>query len=292
MRVLQAVVETGSVKAASEKLYKTQPAISLAIKALETQTGAELFDRSGYRLVLTPIGKRIYTQSLRVISEVNDLKLLARHYGLGNEEKITISKDELFDISALVPCLQVIQSEFPETRISFCSEILSGTAEVVENGTADIGIAPLPITFMEEKELEYLPLTKIELVNVASPKFLRPDLNIKDIRKLRSFHQILVSDSGSQKGEFDRDMGVQKGQRVWYVEDIHLKKELLLAGLGWGRLPRHLIEHEMAEGTLKEISFEFTRAPFKLDVFAFRSSSLSLGPVASRLWRELRKVTF
>ena len=50
LNVLRAVVETGSVKTAAERLNRTQPAISQALKALEFQTGTELFDRSGYRL--------------------------------------------------------------------------------------------------------------------------------------------------------------------------------------------------------------------------------------------------
>ena len=41
LKALRAVVETGSVKAASLRLNRTQPAVSQALKALELQTGTE-----------------------------------------------------------------------------------------------------------------------------------------------------------------------------------------------------------------------------------------------------------
>ncbi len=60
LKVLCAVVETGTVKLAAECLNRTQPAVSQALKALEFQSGAKLFDRSGYRLELTAVGRRVY----------------------------------------------------------------------------------------------------------------------------------------------------------------------------------------------------------------------------------------
>jgi DNA-binding transcriptional LysR family regulator len=291
LKVLQAVVEVGSVKGAAEKLHKTQPAISLAVKALESQTGAEIFDRTGYRLELTPIGKRVYMQSLRVTAEAADLNELVRHFERGNEEQIIIAKDDLFDVSLLTPCLQDIQQEFPDTRVILRGEILSGTTEVVEKRIADIGVAPLPVILMEEKELEYFPIAEIEMVNVAAPDLLSTNSTLKDIKDFRSLHQILISDSGKPSGEFDRDLGVQKGQRVWYVSDIHSKKSLLVSGLGWGRLPRHLVEQELAQGLLNEVILDFTRDSFIATVYVFRSSSVSLGPVASALWNKLHRMS-
>jgi DNA-binding transcriptional LysR family regulator len=45
LRILAAVCEYGSITVAAEKLYMTQPAVSLAIKELEEHYGVKLFDR-------------------------------------------------------------------------------------------------------------------------------------------------------------------------------------------------------------------------------------------------------
>ena len=57
MRVIKAVVEHGSILAATKILHKSQPAISNMINRLEAELGIPLFDRDSYRLKLTPEGE-------------------------------------------------------------------------------------------------------------------------------------------------------------------------------------------------------------------------------------------
>src|SRR5262249_3308125 len=46
-----------SFSRAAEKRFRTQPAISSQIRALEEEVGARLFDRSGGKVALTAAGK-------------------------------------------------------------------------------------------------------------------------------------------------------------------------------------------------------------------------------------------
>ena len=55
--VFRAVAEQHSFRKAAEELYLTQPAVSLQIKALEEDLGAQLFDRSGAEVRLTHVGE-------------------------------------------------------------------------------------------------------------------------------------------------------------------------------------------------------------------------------------------
>ncbi len=287
LKVLQAVVETGSVKAASERLNKTQPAISQGLKAMEFLIGSKLFDRSGYRLELTALGRRVYLQSLRVLTEADDLSLLARHFESGNEEKIVIAVDDNTELDLLMPSLQRLQRQYPETRLVIRTEILSGTIKMIKDGEADIAIAPMLAILLEEEEFEYMPLSKSTMHNVASPSYVASMQPAKKISDLRRFHQILVSDTGDSEGMFDREFGVQKGQRRWYVNDLHMKRKLLREGLGWGRLPRHLIEDDLANGRLIDIKLQYSHFTLNLEYYAFRLSAASNGPVACAIWDSL-----
>jgi DNA-binding transcriptional LysR family regulator len=56
LTVFRAVARQLSFRKAAEELYLTQPAVSLQIKALEDDLGAQLFDRSGSRVALTAAG--------------------------------------------------------------------------------------------------------------------------------------------------------------------------------------------------------------------------------------------
>ena len=66
-----AIAETGSYTKAAEKLYRTQPALSIQMKRLEEQLGAELFARSGRESILTEAG-RVLMSYARKIMELND----------------------------------------------------------------------------------------------------------------------------------------------------------------------------------------------------------------------------
>ncbi|GHE04205.1 hypothetical protein U879_06900 [Defluviimonas sp. 20V17] len=284
LKVLRAVVETGSVKAAAERLNRTQPAISQALKALEARTGTALFDRSGYRLELTSVGRRVYLQSLRVLSEAEDLTQLIRHFEKGQEETIAIAIDAAADLNVLTPVLAGLQTRFPDTRVVLRAEVLSGAIEAVQSGEAALAVAPAIPVMLEEGDFDYRPVARSVMRNVAAPSLLDAMDAPRTLADIRRFHQVIARDSGQASGLLDRELGVQKGQRRWYVSDLHMKKHLLLAGLGWGRLPEHMIAEELAQDRLREIVLPHTHLSFDIEVFVFRQRRPAMGPVAAHLW--------
>jgi DNA-binding transcriptional LysR family regulator len=285
LKVLRAVVESGTIKSAAESLNRTQPAVSQALKALEFQTGTELFDRSGYRLELTPVGRRVYLQSLRVLSEAEDLTQLVRHFEKGQEETITIAIDAAADPNVMMPVLAKLQVGFPDTRVVLRAEVLSGAIEAVRSGEAALAVAPAIPVMLEEEGFDYMPLAGSVMRNVAAPTLLDAMDAPRTLADLRRFHQVIARDSGQAAGLFDRELGVQKGQRRWYVSDLHMKKHLLVAGLGWGRLPQHLIAEELAQDRLRDIVLPHTHLSFEIEVFVFRQRRSAMGPVATHLWK-------
>ena len=64
MRYIWQVWQEGSFSRAAEKLYMTQPALSIAVKRVEAGLGAELFDRSRHPLELTQAGQA-YIETIR-----------------------------------------------------------------------------------------------------------------------------------------------------------------------------------------------------------------------------------
>lgn len=57
LKTFRVVAEQLSFTQAAERLFLTQPAVTLQIKALEEELGLRLFDRTGHRIVLTPAGQ-------------------------------------------------------------------------------------------------------------------------------------------------------------------------------------------------------------------------------------------
>ena len=68
LRSFIAVAEHGNITRAAEDLLRTQSAISVQIKRLETEVGQPLFIRQARGMVLTPPGERLLTQAKRIVS--------------------------------------------------------------------------------------------------------------------------------------------------------------------------------------------------------------------------------
>jgi DNA-binding transcriptional LysR family regulator len=73
LEALVAVIEAGTVSGAAEMLRISQPAASKLIRDLEVDTGLELFEREGGRLVPTGRGMRLYEEVERIFGGVNQL---------------------------------------------------------------------------------------------------------------------------------------------------------------------------------------------------------------------------
>ena len=59
-KIFYYVVKAGSISGASQELYISQPAVSQAIKKLESRLGGQLFTRAPKGIVLTPEGEVLY----------------------------------------------------------------------------------------------------------------------------------------------------------------------------------------------------------------------------------------
>ena len=62
---------------AAERVFVTQPALSLAIRKLEEDLGTTIFERRHNKVELTPLGEQIVHQAQRVLEEAERIKILA-----------------------------------------------------------------------------------------------------------------------------------------------------------------------------------------------------------------------
>jgi DNA-binding transcriptional LysR family regulator len=60
LEMFVAVVEEGTIRAASARVFRTQPAVSMAIRKLEGEIGIPLFVRRNHTRALTPAGEKLY----------------------------------------------------------------------------------------------------------------------------------------------------------------------------------------------------------------------------------------
>ena len=74
LRIFCAVLEQGSMSAAAQSLFMTQPSVSQAIRELEQHYGCVLFERMGRRLAVTPAGERLYPRARALVEQFEELE--------------------------------------------------------------------------------------------------------------------------------------------------------------------------------------------------------------------------
>ncbi|MBU2926366.1 LysR family transcriptional regulator [Colwellia sp. 4_MG-2023] len=285
LRMLVKVAELGSLKEASEKLFKTQPAVSQGLKQLEAQLGLQLFNRQGYRLVLTDNGKQIYQHAQRLMNEAKQIKQLASFLAIGNEAAVTLAIEASYDLKRILPVLESIRHDFPHTQIILKQEYINGALEAVKSEQADLALTTIDLLALQSGDYEAKKLYQGGLCNVASPALLERHPALMSVEALKDEYQIVVQDSGQSSQGIN--YSVQTGQRCWYVNDFNTKKTLIMSGIGWGRLPEYMIENELKSKELIALKLSDVETYLALNYQVIKLKSRLLGPVASRLWQNM-----
>jgi len=287
LRALQAVVEHGGFRPAADALFKSQSAISIAIRKLEEELDIALFTRDKYRPELTEAGRAIYSKGLSLLNQASELGDLAHHFAQGEEPELRVAMSAVVPVEAALGLFSDIKAMAPATRLVLLMETLNGTLERLEDDEADIAICE---TFDHQDHYSYAPLTTIEMASVISPKHRLADrfdsLTEKD---MAGSTQIIVRDTSRHSEK--RTAGIVEGTQHWVVSDFTTKKQIIASGIGWGRMPLHMVREEIENGTLLQLPHDDFQS-LKIDIKAVRKKDKPLGPVASNLWQQLQSINW
>ncbi|PCC67131.1 DNA-binding transcriptional regulator, LysR family [Nannocystis exedens] len=280
-----AVADAGAFTAAALTLHKSQPAVSKLVRNLEDELGIELFDRGSYRATLSDAGRLFRERAAAVIEQVEGLKSFARELAGDVEPIVRLAVEAITPLASLMTILRAVGARFPAVRIELATERLTGAAAALQEERADLVIATRLGVASARVERAYLQSVRIvpvarrdhPLATCGAP--IPPAL-------LRTHAQIVLRDSA--QGPDSPSLNVLEGGLRWSVTDVAAKKDIILAGMGWGGLPEHLVASELATGELVVLAvpeFEVDR----MELFVMRRRDRPHGVVASALWDELKR---
>ena len=285
LQILKHIVELGSIKAAAASLHKTQPALTMAIKKLEKEYGFEIFDRSAYRLALTSSGKTFYRKSMELLSNADQLRSMGQHLGAGNEALLRIAYDLYCPHYALMRALKQTQQDYPDTDIHLFGESRFKSLERLQREEVDMAIIPWWPTIYALGNFDTIPIGVFNLILVAAPSLLN-GIKITKADQLKPFVELTTQES---QLKFDSEnLTLLNGVRQWKTQDTQTLKHMLLAGLGWGLAPQHLIKSELHEGNLVQLNLTDVESNIISEVRVVRNQNQTLGPVASALWQDFK----
>jgi DNA-binding transcriptional LysR family regulator len=278
-RTLQAVIDCGGFAQAAEFLHRSQSAVSYAIARLQQQLGVELLAIHGRKAQLTATGTLLLARAREILHEATELEQLAVRIESGWETEIELVVDAAFPHNLVLETLRQFSQDQPPTRVQLREVVLSGAEDALNEGHADLVISPIvPAGFIGESLLD------VEFIAVAHPDHPLHHKHPLRYRDLKNETQLVIRDSGIRQ---QRDAGWLGAKHRWTVSNIDTSISAISQKLGFGWLPLHAIEKELADGLLKPLPLprgQRRRALLQL-IFARGDAS---GPATQRLAEMLR----
>ena len=247
---LDAVVQTGSFARAAGRLHRVTSAVSYQVKKLEEQLGLPLVDRSGYRVKLTPQGEAVLAEGRKLLRQAHQVEALAQQLASGWEARLMVVVDGILPLEETLRALKRLADEGVPTRVQLKVEFLHGVQFRFQRDDADLMLAKdyEPAALLRARALEEVEC--ILCVGAGHP--LAALGHAAGLEELHAHVELSVQDS-SGRGD-DRHMF--GGERVFFLSGFMAKKQALLMGLGFGWMPRYLVEEELARGELVELPYE------------------------------------
>lgn len=244
------VARNMSFSRAAEKRFRTQPAISAQIRALEEEVGAKLIDRSGGKVALTAPGKAFLEyvdHTLEARRAIINTMAEMEHVPRG---EIVVAANEGTCLHILPEVFAEFKKLYPKVSVAVKRSEHASILESILDNSVDFGVVSLPV---HDKRLTTVLIHRDELVIIASPKHAMSKLKSLLVADLAR-QPLLVPKMGRTRDTIERLFDDQKVRPTISMEldSSELMKRFVAADVGVGFIARSNVEQDLKAGTLVE----------------------------------------
>ncbi len=248
LHVFLTIANEKSFSRAAEKLFRTQPAVSLALQRLETDLGEKLIDRSGKELILTDAGRTVMEYARRFENLTAELGNSIAELRDNSAGRLTIGANE----STALYLLQHIERYrrlYPKVRIQIRRSLSSRVPAELIDGNLELGVISYD---PRDDRLVSKVIYSDSLVLAVSPQHRfagRKSLSISELgmetfiahNVLSPYREIVLREFQRHKVALNMDIEMPT------IETI---RKLVQSNLGVAFIPRMCVEDEIANQSL------------------------------------------
>ncbi|WP_442110260.1 LysR family transcriptional regulator [Pseudomonas sp. NUPR-001] len=275
LRLFVGVAEQRSFSAVARAQGKVQSAVSNAIALLEADLGVTLFERSsGRQPRLTEAGAALLEEARELLRQCERLDGRALALMRGQEAQLRVAQDEAMPYQPVIDSLDELAQQFPLLEVQLASGAQGDVARKLVERRADLGLLFRPERM--PPALERRALGKVEMVTVCAVNHPLAQLGRVNRQQLARHRQLLIApqESGYPGGE-------PISPQVWRADSFYAMAELLMRGLGWAWLPRHVVQYPTYHEQMVELISEWTPPALVVELVWRRDEPL--GPAAQWL---------
>lgn len=265
------VLSEGSMTAAAEKLFLTQPAVSQQIRNLEEEMGAELLVRGVRQVKATLQGQILYDYAKRILHLTQQAQVAIQTMSQevsGNLRLGTLNSIGLYLVSPII-------GMFLKHNSKLNIKLMYGTGEKIisdmRNNLLDVVILPdLKTEYgIEFQDFEKKFLFRDEMWLVGSGR----DTTLPTSVEFKQYNaKPIISFSDRYPGFrnlMDRKLQETRTEAtpVFETDNVGTLKRVIESGLGWGFLPSHSIRKQVRAGRMMQVQVDDLKYMVNVNIY-------------------------
>jgi len=267
-----------SFSRAAEKRFRTQPAISAQIRALEEEIGARILDRSGGKVSLTAPGKAF----LRYVEEALEAR---RNILAEMAEMERVPRGELVVAANEGTCLHILPEVFaefkklyPDVSVNVKRSESPKILEAIIDNTIDFGVFSMPVN---DKRLTTVVIHRDEMVVIAPPRHPLSKQKTVTLEQVAKY-PLLVPKIGRTRDMIETlfDERRLKPDFSMELDSSELTKRFVGANVGIAFIANSHVENDVRAGLLSSLRLADVRIARDLALVFRKDKALSRAALA------------
>ncbi|MGA7907974.1 MAG: LysR family transcriptional regulator [Candidatus Sulfotelmatobacter sp.] len=272
------VARHASFSRAAEKRFRTQPAISSQIRAVEEEVGAKLFDRSGGKVSLTAAGKAFQ----KYVEETLDARK-AMLTSLAEMERVP--RGEIIVGANEGTCLHILpevfadfKKQYPDVSVNIKRADYASILDSIIDNSVDFGVVSLPVG---DSRLTVVLIHRDELVVITPPH--HPLGRMKSVAIAEVAKYPLVLPKGGHTRDALEQLFYERRLRpgvTMELDSSELLKRFVAADVGVGFIARSNVQEDVRAGALAAIPMNDAQVRRDLALVFRKDKALSRAALA------------
>lgn len=254
-RVFYTVAKCGSLTKAAEELFISQPAVSQAVKQLENQMGATLFNRTHRGMELSVQGGKLIfkkvEEALNLLDSAENALIELKTTATGT---IRVGATDSIFSNILADKIAEYHERYPAVRFDLITGTTLDTIAQLKDNKCDIVFLNLPI---EDKDINLSgSVSLLSDIFVASPRFEELRGQQVPVRRLQEYPLLMMEQNTVARRAVDgylATLGITLQPDI-EVANWDLMLKLAAKGMGVGCVPREYCREELESGELFEVN--------------------------------------
>jgi DNA-binding transcriptional LysR family regulator len=246
------VARHASFSRAAEKRFRTQPAISSQIRALEEEVGARLFDRSGGKVALTAAGKAFQQYTEQTLEARKGMMVTLAEMERVPRGEIVVGANEGTCLHILPEVFAEFKKLYPNVAVQISRLERAKILESIIDNSVDFGVVSTPV---DDKRLTVVNIHRDELVIIAPPGHPLSGLKQAGIADAARF-PLLLPKVGRTRDALENLFHENrlKPRVSMELDSSELLKRFVAADVGVGFIARSNVLEDVKAGVLAAVT--------------------------------------